>query len=120
MVQKEAVVVAHVQGVASDRFRQIVRTAGLEGAGVPPGNKAVEVFGELIGGKTLARHDAAALSVEDRDMGPCLPIQSDRKSTRLNSSHKPISYAVFCLKKKKIDTRHFPALIHHSPSRTAT
>ena len=24
----------------------------------------------------------------------------DRKSTRLNSSHKPISYAVFCLKKK--------------------
>ena len=26
---------------------------------------------------------------------------SDRKSTRLNSSHKPISYAVFCLKKKK-------------------
>ena len=26
----------------------------------------------------------------------------DRKSTRLNSSHKPISYAVFCLKKKKL------------------
>ena len=26
---------------------------------------------------------------------------ADRKSTRLNSSHKPISYAVFCLKKKK-------------------
>src|SRR2546430_13071667 len=28
-------------------------------------------------------------------------IQSDRKSTRLNSSHSQISYAVFCLKKKK-------------------
>ena len=28
----------------------------------------------------------------------------DRKSTRLNSSHKPISYAVFCLKKKKPPT----------------
>src|SRR3712207_7197578 len=27
----------------------------------------------------------------------------DRKSTRLNSSHANISYAVFCLKKKKID-----------------
>src|SRR5258708_24517576 len=27
----------------------------------------------------------------------------DRKSTRLNSSHQIISYAVFCLKKKKID-----------------
>src|SRR5258708_24637365 len=28
----------------------------------------------------------------------------DRKSTRLNSSHQIISYAVFCLKKKKINT----------------
>src|SRR3712207_8440108 len=28
----------------------------------------------------------------------------DRKSTRLNSSHANISYAVFCLKKKKLDT----------------
>src|SRR3989440_3499910 len=31
---------------------------------------------------------------------------SDRKSTRLNSSHDQISYAVFCLKKKKYNTRH--------------
>src|SRR5258706_5518944 len=30
--------------------------------------------------------------------------QGDRKSTRLNSSHWPISYAVFCLKKKKNNT----------------
>src|SRR5207248_10995555 len=29
---------------------------------------------------------------------------SDRKSTRLNSSHRTISYAVFCLKKKKTQT----------------
>src|SRR5216683_5006514 len=29
------------------------------------------------------------------------PVQRDRKSTRLNSSHDQISYAVFCLKKKK-------------------
>src|SRR5690606_40411226 len=29
------------------------------------------------------------------------PISQDRKSTRLNSSHVKISYAVFCLKKKK-------------------
>src|SRR2546429_3291479 len=32
---------------------------------------------------------------------------TDRKSTRLNSSHGYISYAVFCLKKKKINTRYF-------------
>src|SRR2546428_8179940 len=31
-----------------------------------------------------------------------LPLALDRKSTRLNSSHDQISYAVFCLKKKKI------------------
>src|SRR2546430_10416817 len=30
--------------------------------------------------------------------------EKDRKSTRLNSSHSQISYAVFCLKKKKIIT----------------
>src|SRR4051794_41555616 len=29
------------------------------------------------------------------------PLNPDRKSTRLNSSHPSISYAVFCLKKKK-------------------
>src|SRR5207248_8834158 len=29
------------------------------------------------------------------------PLSQDRKSTRLNSSHRTISYAVFCLKKKK-------------------
>src|SRR2546430_7035657 len=32
---------------------------------------------------------------------PALPVAPDRKSTRLNSSHSQISYAVFCLKKKK-------------------
>src|SRR5258708_27410758 len=33
------------------------------------------------------------------------PVLEDRKSTRLNSSHQIISYAVFCLKKKKIAIR---------------
>src|SRR2546430_7143218 len=31
----------------------------------------------------------------------CVMTDGDRKSTRLNSSHSQISYAVFCLKKKK-------------------
>src|SRR4051794_41513319 len=44
------------------------------------------------------------------DVGSALPnpgdqsivaVRTDRKSTRLNSSHPSISYAVFCLKKKK-------------------
>src|SRR5205814_9554804 len=38
----------------------------------------------------------------EHDLGQRLaPRQQDRKSTRLNSSHLGISYAVFCLKKKK-------------------
>src|SRR5207253_11084548 len=49
-------------------------------------------------GLPAPRDEAAALA----DQG--LPRQ-DRKSTRLNSSHVAISYAVFCLKKKK-KTKH--------------
>src|SRR5258708_22714024 len=36
----------------------------------------------------------------------------DRKSTRLNSSHQIISYAVFCLKKKKV-TRYDRFVVHY-------
>src|SRR5439155_23895707 len=40
-----------------------------------------------------------------RRKGSC-PALGDRKSTRLNSSHVAISYAVFCLKKKKRARQH--------------
>src|SRR2546422_5589997 len=39
--------------------------------------------------------------------------ERDRKSTRLNSSHGYISYAVFCLKKKKTRKRNHPRRIAH-------
>src|SRR5438105_5598849 len=45
-------------------------------------------------------------------MDGALSEELDRKSTRLNSSHEWISYAVFCLKKKKKNTR---APIPHRP-----
>src|SRR3712207_8832774 len=45
-----------------------------------------------------------------------LPQRSDRKSTRLNSSHANISYAVFCLKKKK---RTFSQGSEFAPSHTS-
>src|SRR2546422_4393578 len=38
------------------------------------------------------------------------PTSQDRKSTRLNSSHGYISYAVFCLKKKKVKTVGAPSI----------
>src|SRR5687768_18323877 len=43
---------------------------------------------------------------------PELVRPSDRKSTRLNSSHGYISYAVFCLKKKKILMTNYNATVH--------
>src|SRR5260221_10863651 len=45
------------------------------------------------------------LRTTPRNGRPSTPLQSvrDRKSTRLNSSHTVISYAVFCLKKNKAD-----------------
>src|SRR2546427_2867080 len=43
------------------------------------------------------RISGLAAGLRDSNGGP----QLDRKSTRLNSSHSQISYAVFCLKKKK-------------------
>src|SRR2546422_6344498 len=49
-----------------------------------------------FGGRALPR--AAIISRGRRAAGSC---GRDRKSTRLNSSHGYISYAVFCLKKKK-------------------
>src|SRR2546427_4656002 len=42
----------------------------------------------------------AALMARTPAAGPSAWFQTDRKSTRLNSSHSQISYAVFCLKKK--------------------
>src|SRR3712207_8470119 len=45
-----------------------------------------------------------------QDKSP-VPVK-DRKSTRLNSSHANISYAVFCLKKKKVHT-HVEYRKHH-------
>src|SRR2546430_5699294 len=46
-------------------------------------------------------------------------VLEDRKSTRLNSSHSQISYAVFCLKKKKQPAAPSPLLppiaVHHPP-----
>src|SRR3712207_9215429 len=47
-------------------------------------------------------HDAEVERLVDGPhLGPDLFADADRKSTRLNSSHANISYAVFCLKKKK-------------------
>src|SRR5688572_31837384 len=52
-------------------------------------------------------HDGGDLDVERPDPGA-----EDRKSTRLNSSHSQISYAVFCLKRKKALGRNASTMRH--------
>src|SRR2546430_8802779 len=44
----------------------------------------------------------------------CAEDEQDRKSTRLNSSHSQISYAVFCLKKKIADSTQAVCQIRHT------
>src|SRR2546427_10215155 len=51
-------------------------------------------------GEEAKRAELAMRATLDVEAGNPLP-ERDRKSTRLNSSHSQISYAVFCLKKKK-------------------
>src|SRR3989442_4376213 len=67
---------------------------------------------------TLSLHDALPISAVRRRLGAQAALEArpqpdhggcarrDRKSTRLNSSHVRISYAVFCLKKKKNNIFH--------------
>src|SRR5688572_32146319 len=68
----------------------------------PAGNRARAVLADteadpevLLDGQ-LREYLPPLRDVADPEPGP-----ADRKSTRLNSSHSQISYAVFCLKKKK-------------------
>src|SRR2546429_1423040 len=74
--------------------------AMISGSRLPPGRKALE-FARSYGGREVATVVASNFL--------CGPIEAaltngvlaqDRKSTRMNSSHGYISYAVFCLKKK--------------------
>src|SRR3712207_7615110 len=77
---------------------------------------------------TLSLHDALPICISQLPAGGaparltadgspcppwvCEPATEDRKSTRLNSSHANISYAVFCLKKK---TKHCTYLHYYLP-----
>src|SRR5688572_32115117 len=89
-----------------------VLTFGRSGVDIYPlqvgvGLEDVQTFGKFLGGTTanvavaaarLGRRAAIITGVGDDPFGRYV---QDRKSTRLNSSHSQISYAVFCLKKKK-------------------
>src|SRR3712207_7472612 len=75
--------------------------------------------------RSALRHRAEHLAQLERDRNSLLEsyaglvpeaidalVSEDRKSTRLNSSHANISYAVFCLKKKNKRDEANPSLLH--------
>src|SRR3712207_7841570 len=66
----------------------------------------------------LGHLDAELLARDHADLPVRRDAGLDRKSTRLNSSHANISYAVFCLKKKKkkkSHTRHISSPLRSTP-----
>src|SRR5256885_11013060 len=66
------------------------------------------VRGRRLGGRDYRSDEwppARSLDTGEVVRGERVELQRDRKSTRLNSSHLVISYAVFCLKKKKTNVR---------------
>src|SRR3712207_7939619 len=81
----------HVRGRTG--LRSDVRTFVL----IPGAGGSAWVWSRLTPLLAEAGHDAIAVDLPGDDESA-----GDRKSTRLNSSHANISYAVFCLKKKKI------------------
>src|SRR5207302_2661060 len=78
---------------APDPFRRdrTALLAGVAGLGFSHSARRLRLLSRRKPGPTHPRMGGSRLS----------PGRQDRKSTRLNSSHVKISYAVFCLKKKK-------------------
>src|SRR3712207_8426548 len=70
-----------------------------------PGGRDAHVRGDVPAGVLRDRGDRVQAPGDPRlhagEGVPAAQREPDRKSTRLNSSHANISYAVFCLKKKK-------------------
>src|SRR3712207_7449869 len=78
------------------------------GDSLDPGDEEVGLVTRR--GSDARQHEAPSVGRGERPVGgDRLWLSRDRKSTRLNSSHANISYAVFCLKKK-----HFSSALQRS------
>src|SRR5437868_7970164 len=82
-------------------YTTLFRSAGEDRPHLPgESSRLGQEFGEHELARSAVRDPAAGAKRRDRQRSP-FAADLDRKSTRLNSSHVSISYAVFCLKKKK-------------------
>src|SRR5437764_2352839 len=97
----EALVVRHqnYRATYSELWDQTTRTArGLLARGVRKGDR-VGIWSPNRAEWVVTQYATARIGAILVNINPA--YKTDRKSTRLNSSHRCISYAVFCLKKKK-------------------
>src|SRR3712207_8766699 len=78
-------------------FRSTLRSRGAPAEEIADAQRGVANAGNLAEPRSLSTRTLPNATFE----GLRLDQLRDRKSTRLNSSHANISYAVFCLKKKK-------------------
>src|SRR5262245_64694684 len=109
LAPEPAVGLAHIISARRKMLLQLVAFRAREHAFVPwpslhEGLAAAQPIGEMADGERIGFgrvvfHDHAEI-LQHQEAWP-LRARRDRKSTRLNSSHLGISYAVFCLKKKK-------------------
>src|SRR5256885_5141775 len=87
-------------------------TAGIEGSGAPVTTVgSITGFGSIFVNGVEYATAGAQIGIDGQpgteaqlSVGDVVTVVGDRKSTRLNSSHLVISYAVFCLKKKTSTT----------------
>src|SRR2546422_1901287 len=87
------------RSVLNAAFFQVLPIERIAGSNLVPGDVAAAVSG--AGGGALVAALALLVVVASLNGNLFVTPRVDRKSTRLNSSHGYISYAVFCLKKKK-------------------
>src|SRR5256886_6470023 len=101
-------------GLDEPQSSRHLRTARVASQVLASGYTAVRDAGGLDAGFRLAIHEGLitgprlvlSLGIISPIGGIGDRVSPDRKSTRLNSSHSQISYAVFCLKKKKSNNQH--------------
>src|SRR2546422_5456433 len=99
--------VSTARKVCGGRMKRRVRPAGT-GSRIPAEEAALSTArSEVVPTATTRCPSRRARRTASAEVGPI-----DRKSTRLNSSHGYISYAVFCLKKKKTEITTHEAKLH--------
>src|SRR5438034_3185019 len=105
MRSKRSALDSHDDGARLSARQNIRRARKRAGTGVDrehptAGRERAACTADLSDESNPCRHRVTELYIGDREG---VRVCEDRKSTRLNSSHTVISYAVFCLKKKNQD-----------------